>query len=234
MRHGRKSRSQRVDGYKRHVLADLDTGLIRAVGLTPANVPEASVTAALLVDLAAQGVARDTPAELHIDRAYLTSSMVRERPPTLQIFCKAWPVRNGDRFPKTAFTLDWDQQHIRCPAGQVLPFVPGAVVQFPAGTCAACSLRARCTGSAHGRSVTIHPDEQLLAELRARQLTPLGRAQLRQRVAVEHTLAHLGHWQGWRARYTGLRKNLLDLRRCAVIHNLHMLARRPDAIHLAA
>ena len=31
MRHGRKSRSVRVDGYKRHVLHDLDSGLIRAV-----------------------------------------------------------------------------------------------------------------------------------------------------------------------------------------------------------
>ena len=46
MRHGRKSRSVRVDGYKRHVLHDLDTDLIRAVGITPANVPEASVTEA--------------------------------------------------------------------------------------------------------------------------------------------------------------------------------------------
>ncbi len=34
MRHGRKSRSVRVDGYKRHVLHDLDTGLVRAVGVT--------------------------------------------------------------------------------------------------------------------------------------------------------------------------------------------------------
>src|SRR6266496_4697075 len=40
MRHGRKSRSVRVDGYKRHVLHDLDTGLIRAVGITAANAPE--------------------------------------------------------------------------------------------------------------------------------------------------------------------------------------------------
>ncbi len=37
MRHGRKSRSVCVDGYKRHVLHDLDTGLIRVVGITPAN-----------------------------------------------------------------------------------------------------------------------------------------------------------------------------------------------------
>lgn len=35
MRHGRKSRNQRVDGYKRHVLKDLDIGVVRAVGITP-------------------------------------------------------------------------------------------------------------------------------------------------------------------------------------------------------
>jgi len=34
MRHGRKTRSLRVDGYKRHVLRDLDSELVRAVGLT--------------------------------------------------------------------------------------------------------------------------------------------------------------------------------------------------------
>jgi Transposase domain (DUF772) len=37
MRHGRKSRSVLFDGYKRHVLTDLDTGLIVAAGITPAN-----------------------------------------------------------------------------------------------------------------------------------------------------------------------------------------------------
>ena len=45
--------------------------------------------------------------------------------------------------------------------------------------------------------------------------------------AVEHSLAHIGHWQGARARYVGLRKNLFDLRRCAVVHNLHVVARLP-------
>ena len=66
MRHGRKSRSVLIDGYKRHVLHDLDTGLIRAVGITPANVPEASVTEAISEDLERQEVCLK---ELHIDRA---------------------------------------------------------------------------------------------------------------------------------------------------------------------
>ncbi len=222
MRHGRKSRSQLIDGFKRHVVRDLDSRLVPAVGVTAANVPEAAVGAAIRDDLAAQTL---TLAELHIDRAYLSSVLVQERPADLTIYCKAWPVHNGPHFPKTAFVLDWEQGTIRCPNDVVLPFTPGETVHFPAATCAACPLRERCTSSAQGRSVAIHPDERLLAELRERQLTAAGRAKLRERVGVEHTLAHIGHWQGDRARYWGVRKNLFDLRRCAVVHNLHVLAR---------
>ena len=233
MRHGRKSRRVRIDGYKRHVLHDLDSGLVRAVGVTAANAAEASVTADLDADLAAQQVSLADLNELHLDRAYLSSHWVRERPTTLTIRCKAWPVRNGDRFPKTAFTLDWQRQQLVCPNHITLPFHPGGTVHFPAAVCAVCPLRVRCTTSAHGRSVHIHPDEQLLAELRERQQTREGRAQLRERVAVEHTLAHVGHWQGRRARYCGQRKNLFDLRRCAVVHNLHVWARHAIAIQAA-
>ncbi|GHO80140.1 IS1182 family transposase [Ktedonobacter sp. SOSP1-85] len=222
MRHGRKSRSVRVDGYKRHVLHDLDTGLIRAVGITPANVPEASVTEAISADLDWQQVALK---ELHIDRAYLSSRLVRERSDELEVYCKAWPVREGKRFSKQAFVLDWERQIIRCPSEQEMLFVPGGIVRFPKATCAQCPLKAQCTTSAKGRSVSIHPDEALLIELRQRQQTPQGRAQLRERTAVEHTLAHIGRWQGRQARYRGVRKNLFDLRRCAVVHNLHILAR---------
>jgi hypothetical protein len=225
MRHGRKTASQLVDGYKRHVGRDLDSGLVRAVGLTAANAPEASVTPALAADLAHQPVRL---AELHIDRAYLASHLVRERPAELTIYCKAWPVRNGAHFAKTAFTLDWAAGLLRCPAGATVPFTPGSTVQFPAATCAACPLRAQCTCSSQGRSVAIHPDEALLAELRQRQQTAAGRAALRERVGVEHALARIGQWQGDRARYRGARKNLFDLRRMAVVSNLHDLMRLPD------
>lgn len=211
-----------MDGYKRHVLHDLDSGLIRAVGVTSANAPEASVTEAISADLDQQGAYLK---ELHIDRAYLSSHLVRERSDELEVYCKAWPVREGKRFHKQAFTLDWERQAIRCPASQEMPFVPGGVVHFPKEACAQCPLKTQCTTSPQGRSVSIHPDEALLIELRQRQQMSEGRAKLRERVAVEHTLAHVGRWQGRRARYRGLRKNLFDLRRCAVVHNLHVLAR---------
>ncbi len=228
MRHGRKTRSQRIDGYKRHVLCDLDTDLVAAVGVTAANLPEAKVAGQIQAD---QGVRLG---ELHLDRAYLSSSLVTDRDPDLQVFCKAFPVRNGSRFAKPAFTLDFDQGLLTCPNNVTMPFTPGARVQFPAAACQACPLRSQCTTSTRGRSVQVHPDERLLAEFRAAQQTPGGRARLRQRTTVEHTLAHVGRWQGRRARYLGQRKNLFDLRRVAVVHNLHVIARQPPPTRQAA
>ena len=162
MRHARKSRSQRIDGYKRHVLPNLDTRLVRAVGVTPANAPEASVTDSFPVPLESQG---PQWVELHSDQGYLHSRLVRERPPELAVYCKAWSVRHGASFPKTAFTLDWEAGIIRGPNAVTISFKVGSVVYFPAAVCAACPFRGQYTSSAQGRSVSIHPDEPLLQEV---------------------------------------------------------------------
>jgi hypothetical protein len=99
-----------------------------------------------------------------------------------------------------------------------MPFTPGKTVRFPKDTCAACPLRARCTTSSSG-GVAIHPDEELLSELRARQVTPAGRP----RCANASTSS-----TRWPTSATG--KNLFDVRRVAVVHNLHVIARqRPPA-----
>lgn len=225
MRHGRKSRSQKIDGYKRHILKDLDSLLVRAVGVTRANEPEASVTTDIESDLNAQHITLENIEQLHIDRAYLVSHWVKQRLPNMTIVCKAWKVRNGKFFDKNAFVLDWENYLIRCPNGVSLPFREGTVVHFSKQECQTCPIRSQCTESKQGRTISIHPDESLLVELRKRQTTESGRAKLRERVSVEHTLAHISQWQGDQARYIGLRKNLFDLRRMAVVHNLHVLAR---------
>src|SRR2546423_14598088 len=68
-------------------------------------------------------------------------------------------------------------------------------------------------------------DEVLLCELRERQLREAGRAKLRERVAVEHALAHIGHWQGHGARQRGTSKNIFELQRHPVVYNFHVLPR---------
>jgi IS5 family transposase len=65
--------------------------------------------------------------------------------------------------------------------------------------------------------------------LRAHQQHAAGRAHLRERTTVEHSLARVDHIQGPKARYKGVRKNTLDLRRIAVIANLQRMARLPKA-----
>jgi hypothetical protein len=90
-----------------------------------------------------------------------------------------------------------------------------------AGRLAACPLRTPCTNSTRGRSVQVHPDERLLADLRAAQQT------LDQPGCASgprsSTPWPVGRWQGRRARSRGQRKNLFDLRRVAVVNNLHVI-----------
>jgi transposase-like protein DUF772/DDE family transposase len=224
-RHGRKSKAVRFDGYKRHAARDLaQAGLIRAVAVTPANRPDAEATPAIRADLAHQEA---TVAEWHLDRAYLASDLVREREAATAIWCKPFPVRNGAQFPKTAFTFDREQQRLTCPAGISRTAIPGQTVHFPAAQCDACALRSQCRRGTvgTGRSVSLHPEEPLLIELRAAQATSAGRAKLRERVGVEHSLARVGQVQGDVARYRGLRKQLFDTRRAATVVNLQILDR---------
>jgi hypothetical protein len=223
MRHGRKSKRVRVDGYKRHLALDLDTNLIVATAITAANRPEAESLPALLQDTKRQ---KFRLKEVFVDRAFVLSEVLEvERARGVPVHCKALSLHNGGRFTKADFQLDWDEGLLVCPAGQSAKLVPGQSARFPASACQRCELRAQCTAApARGRSVSIHPKEVFLQELRARQKTSQGRAKLRQRTAVEHGLASVGRTQGRRARYLGERKNLLDLRRHAAVHNLHVAA----------
>lgn len=56
LRHGRKSSNKCFNGYKRHILKDLDLGVVRAVGVTSANQPEGEVTLSIETDLQSQKV----------------------------------------------------------------------------------------------------------------------------------------------------------------------------------
>jgi len=223
MRHGRKSKSKRFNGFKRHIAADVDRGLILACAITPANRPEEAAIPALTIDMARQGVTVD---ELLIDRGYINSALVDDvlsRRGT--IVCKPWKSHNGRLFPKAAFTLNLRDRTIACPAGQRQRFSFGAVVEFDPDVCDRCRVRSQCTTAevGHGRSVAIAENERLQARLRQQIQTPRGRAALRERTTIEHKLAHISQRQGHAARYVGVRKNTFDLRRASAIQNLETL-----------
>jgi hypothetical protein len=225
MRHGRKTKSKRFNGFKRHIAADVDRELILACALTPANRPEDEAMPSLAADIAHQGLDID---HLVIDRGYINSTLVDDVLHRRgKIICKPWTSRNGRLFPKSAFTLNMRDRTIECPNGYVQRFAFGTPVEFDPDICDHCALRSQCTTAelGHGRSVAIAENEHLQHRLRKQIRTSAGRAVLRQRTMIEHKLAHISQRQGREARYVGIRKNTFDLRRASAIQNLETLHR---------
>lgn len=228
MRHGRKSKTRSIKGYKRHIAADLDTGLILAAAITPANRPEAEATPALQHDIEHQRLEID---ELFIDRGYIKSPLVDHLVGAgKEVICKPWvPINlNRELFTKAAFRLNLRDLTITCPANEVQPIVLGTKVEFDSERCDGCPLRVKCTSRAlgHGRLVQIASNERLQQRLRKQIVKRSGRARLRERVAIEHRLAHIVQRQGRRARYLGVRINAFDVRRAAALQNLETIHRK--------
>ena len=226
MRHGRKSKSKRFNGYKRHLASDLDFGLILACAITAANRPEEEAAAPLEQDLT---YLKRSIGELYIDRGYINAPLVDHILDSGgEIICRPWAAKNGKLFPKSRFQINVRDRTITCPAGHRERIEFGMTVEFDPELCDRCPMRDQCTDASlgHGRSVSIAENEALQKRLRKLAATPAGRDRLRQRVSVEHSLAHAGRRQGRRARYRGCRKNLYDWRRASAITNLETIQRR--------
>jgi hypothetical protein len=236
MRYGRKSSSQVVKGYKRYDACDVDSGLTLCACVLPANVPEAVGATTMGPELQAYG----TLEEIQIDRAFLSSPFVLDASGQgTRILSKPFPYPQSAHFDKSRFTIDLHSGTVRCPADQTAEIV-GSKAAYSAKTCKACALRDQCfsTKSKHGRSIQIHEHEELMQQLHAGVRDPARRKQLRERVKIEHSLAHICAKQGPRARYRTVAKNDYDLLRYATVKNLFVLKRhldsQPEMFELAA
>ena len=224
MRHGRKSRTKRFDGYKRHIA--VANGLILATAVEPANVAEHIPASRLLDRLSEHGMID----VLDIDRGYLPSPAVEELHRTgVTIRSRAWQLNSKGAFTKEDFHIDLRRKQVTCPAGSVAKVTSSGAARFSALKCGMCFLKPLCT-LGEQRTIKLHRQEDLLLRLRTWQRTRRGRRELRQRVLVEHSLARIGSIQGRRARYKGIRKNELDLNRAAAVANLHVVARLRTAV----
>jgi len=137
------------------------------------------------------------------------------------------------------FTVDEQAGTVTCPAGQVRPMSKTRTVTFGAA-CAGCPLRPRCTTARDGRSMTIHPHEDLLRAARAQARGDDFKKAYPTRSAIERIISWTATQNGRRVRlrYLGTAKNDAWLHtRCAAI-NLrtllrHGLTRRDGAWTLA-
>ena len=229
MRHGRKSKSKRFNGFKQHMATDLESEFILACAVTPANRPEAEATPELEKDLEKQGV---EISELHVDRAFIGSSVAKKvLEKKGEVVCKPWATRNGKLFAKADFKLDMRSRTMTCPAGKKIRIELGKKAEFEGKDCDECPLREKCTQArgGQGRTVAISEDEPLQHKLRKMMKTAAGRRKLRERVSVEHRQAHVSQRQGRRARYRGVRKNVFGLRLVSSIQNLEIWQRQTES-----
>lgn len=219
MRHGRKSKTKLFNGYKRHISVVHD--LILSTAVVPANIQEHEATPALIERVEEHGKIT----VLDIDRGYLASDIVAKlHDDGVRINSKPWVPTNKGLFTKLDFDIDMKRRLVTCPSGKTAHAVESGKATFAVEDCQRCKLRASCTTSDR-RSVALHPNEAMLIQLRRRKATPQGRGELRERVVVEHRLARVSAVQGNKARYSGARKNELDLNRTASVLNLQEVAR---------
>ena len=255
-RHARKSRSQRRDGYKAHICAEPDTGLITAAELTTADTSDAQVGPRLLqqdptaphntttADTADNNTADTTTADADTDTAdtaavgdvgaegfvgLVLADSAYASGEALEAFAAAGydtaikPIdpkpRLAGGFTRDDFTIDTDAQTVTCPAGHTKAVTSGAA-RFGA-LCRGCPLRARCTTSAAGRSVTVDQHHHRRQANKTRFAQPTTQAAYRRhRPMAERSIAWLTRNKARRVPYRGVAANHLWLTTRAAAVNL--------------
>jgi hypothetical protein len=221
-RHAHKTRARHQDGYKAHVKVEPDTGLITGCALTPAAGPEhsdAAVGIALLAD-------EPDPVKVLADSAYGTGELLdalQQAGHTAII--KPWPLRPAvdGGFTLDDFTVDEAAGAVTCPNQITRPITGTRAVIFGAA-CRDCPLRDRCTTSAKGRTLRLHPHDALQRAHRARAQDPEFQAVYRRhRPMVERSISWLVAGRNRRLRFRGTRLNDLWLHHRAAALNLRRL-----------
>jgi IS5 family transposase len=221
-RHAHKTRSRRQDGYKAHIVVEPDTGIITDAALSPASGADNS-DAAVGVDLLAD---QDEPVEVLADSAYGSGEALAALTAAGHVpIIKPWPLRPAvpGGFTLDEFVVDELAGAVTCPNGVRRPISPSRRVKF--GTaCQSCPLRERCTTSASGRALTLHPHDALQRAHRRRAQDPDFQAVYRQhRPMVERSIAWLVAGRNRRLRFRGTRTNDLWLHHRVAGLNLRRL-----------
>ena len=232
MRHGRKSRHQRFDGYKLSAAAtNSQTPLITAVAVAPASEQDGPQAK----DLIDEQPEERKPKRIVGDTAYGTGPVraeLEERAVAVLAPVPEAPVR-GDKLTKRAFLIDLEAGIVTCPQGQVAPIRTEPSGQrrasFAKPICDRCPLRARCVQPSRGcRQIPIAREEELLIAARQALDDPQTAEHLRRtRPRIERLLSLLAHRYGARkSRYRGRPKALLQAAWTAALVNLNPIGAR--------
>lgn len=241
MRHGHKSHSNRFEGHKLSIAVEPESQLITGLDVLPGNAPDSEGALELVEQSEANAGLRVE--EAVADKAYGAGATRQAFEDAGRTLIAPVPLyhRRG-YFPKEAFEIDLEAMTCTCPAGQTTDknTVTGSWTdrrgvrhrtrgfRFDAADCDVCPLRAQCTRAqpGRGRTVSLHPQEDLLQQARALQNSPAFGRYKRMRQVAEHRLARLVQLGTRQARYFGRRKTRFQALIAAAVANLTLVANK--------
>src|SRR5829696_3924196 len=208
-RHAHKTVHRRTDGFKAHLVAEPDTGLITDCTLTRASGADTGDAAVGLALLAADPTLGGQVQVLG-DSAYGTGPMLAALAAAGHTaLIKPWPTRSliPGGFSAADFVIDQAAGTLTCPAGHTVTLTPVKKAARFGDRCTGCALRARCTTSPRGRTVLIGEHDALQRAHRARASgEDVQAAYRRHRPMIERSIAWLTR-ENRRVPYRGVAAN---------------------------
>jgi hypothetical protein len=233
-RHTRKSGEARRDGYRAHVAAEPETGIITDEKLTKASGQDNADPAAAAEFLAAAHASRNEhgqgaaggagpgraqpsggadgqqPLSWYADSAYGTGDLrdaIGQAGDAAVIKPKPLAPAVEGGFTLDDFTVSEDDRTVTCPNQITRRITARRNVTFGVA-CRGCPLRARCTTSRTGRSLILHEHDDLLRAA-PRYWPGLREDYMTHRPNVERAVAQVATFRGRRLklRYRGETKN---------------------------
>jgi hypothetical protein len=224
-RHAHKTRHRGIDGFKAHLIAEPDTGLICGCALTRASGADTG-DAVVGLGLLAEEPTIEGPVQVLGDSAYGTGPMLAALAAAGHTaLIKPWPAHAliPGGFTAADFLLDEAAGTLTCPAGHTAALTPVKRQAKFGARCTGCPLRARCTTSERGRTVTLTEHDTLQRAHRARAADPDFRAAYRRhRPMIERSIAWLTR-SNRRVPYRGVARNNAWLHLRAAAINLRRL-----------
>jgi hypothetical protein len=220
MRHGRKSRARRFDGFKVSVATEQSSELI--LDIADMAAPHSDGKALMPTIVRVEQHAQVEVERVIGDGAYNSGDNLAA--------CAHYPGHPVDlvvpfsrpadpEVHKSAFDMDLEAQTVTCPQGHTVQGRPSRDRKgrhmlrfaFPRAVCEACPLFERCVRSkVAGRTVTTHAHEAYLHKARARQQTEEFKRIYPTRSAVERKIAQLVRHGIRETRYLGHRRRQLQ------------------------
>lgn len=233
-RHGRKSASKVIEGFKMHIMGTIESQFVTSVVITDAGTHDARPTTALIEQAEHFGL---KPSEAVGDAAYGTGANVRSAAEHgVDVVTKQPAPSHKGSIPKRDFEIDLESQRVSCPGGattKTFSWVKASGAEervqrfvFDKVDCQGCSLRKKCckaTANGRARGVILNVHEPELQRLKTFNASPRARQILRKRSAIERLISHLVRMGMRHARFFGMQKSQFQGYMTAAAYNLQRL-----------